>query len=89
MNPHEAMDDTGDHAMQLHTEDGGYRLDTHRPLPKGLDCQGRYPHAAEACTELGADDDTPHVSGAISWPVWIVLGIALVSACWHFSELLP
>lgn len=26
-------------------------------LPKGCDQQGRHPQAAEACTELGAEDD--------------------------------
>jgi hypothetical protein len=26
-------------------------------IPKGCDQQGRYPEAAEPCTELGADDD--------------------------------
>lgn len=26
-------------------------------IPKGLDQQGRYPEAAECCTEVGADDE--------------------------------
>jgi hypothetical protein len=30
---------------------------TVRRLPKGLDYQGRYPEAAEAATEVGADDE--------------------------------
>lgn len=28
-------------------------------IPKGCDQQGRYPQAAEAATELGADQDEP------------------------------
>jgi hypothetical protein len=28
----------------------------HKRLPKGCDQQGRYPEAAEACTDIGADD---------------------------------
>ena len=30
---------------------------TVRRLPKGCDQQGRYPQAAEAATEVGADDE--------------------------------
>jgi hypothetical protein len=30
---------------------------TVRRLPKGCDQQGRYPEAAEAATEVGADDE--------------------------------
>ena len=30
-----------------------------KPLPKGCDQQGRYPQAAEACTDIGSDDDQP------------------------------
>lgn len=28
-----------------------------KTIPKGCDQQGRYPEAAECCTELGADQD--------------------------------
>lgn len=28
-------------------------------IPKGLDQQGRYPEAAECCTEVGAEDEPP------------------------------
>lgn len=28
-----------------------------KKIPKGCDQQGRYPEAAECCTELGADQD--------------------------------
>lgn len=30
---------------------------THPYLAEGLDYQGRYPEAASACTEIGAEDD--------------------------------
>lgn len=30
-----------------------------KQLPKGLDQQGRYPEAAECCTEVGADVEPP------------------------------
>lgn len=80
---HQDMDETGEHATRLHTSDGGYRLDTRRPMPMGCDYQGRYPQAAEACTELGADDEA-HVSGAISWPVYAVLAALAVVGCWNF-----
>lgn len=34
-------------------------MSARRPyIPKGCDYQGRYPQAAEACTELGADTPT-------------------------------
>lgn len=42
-------------------------------LPKGLDQQGRHPEAAEACTEIGADD-APETLGTL------VLAGALVVA---------
>lgn len=40
-------------------------------IPRGCDQQGRYPmafHAAEACTEVGADDDAKTwEESAIAW----------------------
>ena len=32
-------------------------LDRRAYIPRGSDQQGRHPEAAEACTELGADDE--------------------------------
>ena len=32
-------------------------LDRRAYIPRGCDAQGRYPQAAECCTELGADDE--------------------------------
>lgn len=40
---HEGMDDLADWAQTMPSN--------------GLDYQGRFPQAAEACTELGADED--------------------------------
>jgi hypothetical protein len=83
MNPnHDSMDDTGEFGAKMNTREGYHRV------PKGLDYQGRWPQAAESCTELGADDDEPHVSGALVWPVRIVLAVILVMACWHLAALL-
>jgi hypothetical protein len=45
---------------------------TVRRLPKGLDYQGRYPEAAEAATEVGADD-APESLGKL-----VVLGLGIV-----------
>lgn len=38
---------------------------------KGLDYQGRHPEAAEAATEVGADDTSAAAEGG--WIVWAVL----------------
>lgn len=50
-----------------------------KPLPKGCDQQGRYPQAAEACTDIGSDDDEPQPGpegGAIA-----VLLVAAICCC--------
>lgn len=46
-----------------------------KTLPKGCDYQGRYPEAAECCTEIGTDDkDDP----PMRWPVEVlVLGVVV------------
>lgn len=87
---HAAMDDMSDHAMTLHTSEGGYRLDTRRPfIPQGCDQQGRLTptiQPAEAATDLGfEDEDAPHVDGAISVPVWLILAAAAVFCAWYWS----
>jgi hypothetical protein len=43
-----------------------------KKLPKGCDYQGRYPEAAEAATEVGADD-APESLGTL-----VVLGLCVV-----------
>ena len=40
----------------------------HPRIPLGCDQQGRYPEAAEAATEVGADDDPP-----ANW--WIAMAV--------------
>jgi hypothetical protein len=44
-----------------------------KKLPKGLDQQGRYPEAAEAATEVGADDDAVESLGRL-----VLLGLGIV-----------
>lgn len=44
-----------------------------KKLPKGCDQQGRYPEAAEAATELGADD-APVAIGSV-----VLMGVAIVA----------
>jgi hypothetical protein len=44
-----------------------------KKLPKGLDQQGRYPEAAEAATEVGADDDAVESLGRL-----VLLGLGVV-----------
>ena len=48
-------------------------------LPRGCDQQGRYPEAAEACTELGVDppENCP-VSAVLSDAVIAVLILAVI-----------
>jgi hypothetical protein len=53
--------------------------------PKGCDQQGRYPEAAEACTELGSDD----FDGAAYFVIWhLVIAITIVGAIAAVAALL-
>jgi hypothetical protein len=46
-------------------------------IPTGCDQQGRYPEAAEACTEIGADD----FNDAAQYIIWhLVIAIVIVGA---------
>ena len=48
----------------------------HRPyIPAGCDQQGRNPQAAEACTEMGVDDDQMATARGIVWAT--ILSLAL------------
>lgn len=52
-------------------------------VPAGCDAQGRRPQAAEACTDLGADDDDPlRAARGVVWSVIACLllwcGVALL-----------
>lgn len=51
-----------------------------KKLPKGLDQQGRYPEAAEACTDIGADDADPlHDDMLESVTKALILAIAIMA----------
>ena len=57
---------------------------TVRRLPKGCDYQGRYPEAAEAATEVGADDEE-QANLVFLWAAVAILTvtiIAIVVAIW-------
>lgn len=46
-------------------------------IPTGCDQQGRYPEAAEAATELGADD----ITDAAKFVIWqVVFAVIIVGA---------
>ena len=49
---------------------------TVRKLPYGADQQGRYPEAAEPCTDVGHEDE-PAGSDAV---VWVIVGAVVVFA---------
>jgi hypothetical protein len=51
-------------------------------IPYGCDQQGRYPQAAECCTEIGCEDDacnsvTPLAIAAVAVVLLIAVGLAL------------
>ncbi len=51
-------------------------------IPMGCDQQGRYPQAAECCTELGVEDDDgnsvmPLAVAAVAVVLLIAVGLAL------------
>jgi hypothetical protein len=47
-----------------------YRAMHRAYIPTGCDQQGRYLQAAEACTDLGADDDLACASGIVRAVLW-------------------
>lgn len=51
---------------------------TVRRLPKGLDYQGRYPQAAEAATEVGADDEE-YTNRVFLWAVVAILTVTIIA----------
>lgn len=80
------MDDVSDHAMKLHTSDGGYRVDTHRVLSCSGPCdQGRRECPCPADCQQSEAEEAPHVSGAMAWPIYVVLAALAVAACWHVA----
>jgi hypothetical protein len=50
----------------------------HHRIPHGCDQQGRYPEAAEPCTELGQDD--PDFYGAKFWEGEVIAALCVASA---------
>lgn len=52
-------------------------------IPHGCDRQGRHPQAAEACTELGADDD----ADALRCARGVVWGMMAALAIWTAAAL--
>ncbi len=53
--------------------------------PTGCDQQGRYPEAAEACTELGADDFDDAAAIIVGQIACIILIIAAIAAVFAFQ----
>jgi hypothetical protein len=59
----------------------------HRPyIPTGCDQQGRHHQAAEACTDIGVDDDdlaaASGIVRAVLWSLAFYFGAALLWAAW-------
>lgn len=46
-------------------------------LPKGCDQQGRYPEAAEACTDLGLEEP----KHSMGWTILVDAALAAVFLC--------
>lgn len=81
MNPHNDMDEMADFAhSRLYTMAGP------KSLPKGCDYQGRHPEAAEACTEIGADDDQSQSADAQVAPWLLLVAVLFVLLCWHIAS---
>lgn len=57
-------------------------------IPRGIDHQGRQPEAAQACTDMGVDDDALACASGIvrallwSLAIWLVGAIAAVAVLW-------
>ena len=54
-------------------------------IPTGCDQQGRYPEAAEAATELGADDFDDAAAIIVKQIICIVIVIAVMAAIFAFQ----
>jgi hypothetical protein len=60
-----------------------YRALHRAHVPLGCDQQGRYPQAAEASTELGADDDDlACASGIVRAVMWTLAAYLLAALTW-------
>lgn len=71
MNPHESMDDMGDHAMHLHACTG--------PC-----AQGRLPCPHPQACQIDEDDQSISADAQIL-PVLMVLAVLSVLLCWHVA----
>lgn len=54
-------------------------------IPKGCDQQGRHPEAAQAATELGAEDELEARHDAWYWLEEIIVGVAFVALVVFFA----
>lgn len=63
--------------LNLSDLDEAYRQQRLNRIPRGCDQQGRHPQAAEACTELGTDDDIDPLRCARG-VVWAVIAALLI-----------
>jgi uncharacterized protein (DUF983 family) len=54
-------------------------------IPTGCDQQGRYPEAAEAATEIGADDFDDAAAIIVKQIICIVIVIAVMAAIFAFQ----
>ena len=59
-----------------------YRAMHRAYIPAGCDQQGRQPQAAEACTDLGADDDLAAASGIVRAVLWSLALYAVGITAW-------
>ena len=48
-------------------------------IPNGCDQQGRYPQAAEPCTELGADDDVESLGRLVLLGLAVIVMVGLIA----------
>ncbi len=60
---------------------------TVRRLPKGADQQGRYPEAAESCTDIGQENEDPKEDTMWFWVVVVaIFTTVLAAAAWKGME---
>jgi hypothetical protein len=56
---------------------------TVRRLPKGADQQGRYPEAAESCTDIGQENEDPKEDTMWFWVMVVaIITAVLAAAAW-------
>jgi hypothetical protein len=64
--------------------DDGTEPTVRRRLPYGADQQGRYPEAAEPCTDVEQDDEDPREDTMWFWVVVVAIFTAVVvAAAWE------